>query len=140
MNITYIPFTIDLYDDVYELWQTSEGVGLSGADSKENIELFLTRNPDTNIVAKSDGRIVGSCLGGFDGRRGYIHHLAVADHYRRRGIGSKLVSICLAKLQDSGAQKCHLFIYQDNRGGVEFWKSQGWFGRDELAMMSFNLQ
>ena len=55
MTISYIPFTIDLYEEVYRLWQTSEGVGLSEADSKENIERFIDRNPDTNIVAKVDG-------------------------------------------------------------------------------------
>ena len=69
MTISYKHFTIDLYDEVYQLWQSSEGVGLSEADSRENIEIFLNRNSKTSIVAKIGAGVAGVCLGGFDGRR-----------------------------------------------------------------------
>ena len=75
------------YDKVLTLWRKSEGVGLSDADSNKSIHSYLKRNPGMSFVAKAEGKIVGAVLGGQDGRRGYIHHLAVRDDFRRQGIG-----------------------------------------------------
>lgn len=41
-------------------------------DSKDGIEKFLKRNPDTCFAAEEDGKIVGVIMAGNDGRRGYI--------------------------------------------------------------------
>jgi hypothetical protein len=42
MVITIQPLDIEAYEEVLALWQKSEGVGLSGADSRENIRSYLT--------------------------------------------------------------------------------------------------
>ena len=75
------------YTPVIALWELSDGVGLSSADSPEAIQFYLERNPGMSFVAKQDGMVVGAVLSGHDGRRGYIHHLAVHPDYRRQGIG-----------------------------------------------------
>ena len=136
MNITISPFTIDLYDSVFALWQNCEGVGLSNADSKENIQSYLARNPCMSFVATVDGSVVGTILAGHDGRRGYIHHLAIHPKYRRQGLARQLVDKCLQILQDEGIQKCHIFIFNDNAGGIEFWKSIGWVHRSDISVIS----
>ena len=86
MNIAISPFTIELYDSVLALWQKCEGVGLSDADSREGIQSYLDRNPWMSFVATVDGSVVGAILAGHDGRRGYIHHLAVHPDHRRQGL------------------------------------------------------
>jgi ribosomal protein S18 acetylase RimI-like enzyme len=139
MNIDILPFDIESYDEVFALWQQCEGVGLSNADSPQNIRSYLDRNPGMSFVALSHGKVVGAVLAGHDGRRGYIHHLAVHPHYRRKGLGRQLVKRCLAVLADSGIQKCHLFIFNDNTGGVEFWKSIGWIHRSDISVVSKNI-
>jgi len=136
MNITYTPFTMDLYDHVMNLWKKSEGIGLSGADSKEGIEKYLERNPGMSLVARDLGSVVGSILCGHDGRRGYIHHLAVSPDYRRQGIGRKLVERSLAALQAWGIQKCHIFIFNENYGGIAFWERIGWTFRKDISLIS----
>ncbi|TLN13669.1 N-acetyltransferase, partial [bacterium] len=78
MAIEYRPMTIDDYDEIIELWKTTEGVGLSDADSRRGINLFLQRNPNLSVVARDEDKLVGAVLCGHDGRRGYLHHLAVA--------------------------------------------------------------
>jgi putative acetyltransferase len=128
--------TIDDYDAVLALWQASEGVGLSDADSRESIAGYLTRNPGHSFVAEVDGALVGAVLCGHDGRRGYIHHLAVHPNYRRQGIGQELVTYCLAALREAGIQKCHLFVFDGNRNGRAFWQNIGWTERVELVLMS----
>lgn len=44
--------TIDDYDEVYELWLNTPGMGLNDMDdSKEGIEKYMKRNPNTCFVA-----------------------------------------------------------------------------------------
>ena len=139
-DVTISPFEIRSYDEVYSLWQECEGVGLSGADSRESIEAYLERNPGMSFVAATDFRIVGAVLAGHDGRRGYIHHLAVHPASRRQGIARRLVDRCLAALAASGIRKCHIFIFDSNTDGIAFWESAGWTPRSDIRVISKNIE
>jgi ribosomal protein S18 acetylase RimI-like enzyme len=137
MNLVISHFTLDAYEKVMALWKESDGIGLSGADSKESIRFYLERNPNMSLLAKdTKGALVGAVLCGHDGRRGYIHHLAVRSDCRRQGIGRKLVEEVLSRLQAVGIQKCHLFIINDNVSGIDFWKSLGWTPRTDIGVIS----
>ena len=133
-------FTIDFYEEVIRLWHQCEGIGLSGADSRENIRSFLNRNPGMSFVAFEAGRIVGTVLAGHDGRRGYLYHLAVHPDRRRQGIGQRLVDRTLQALRQAGIQKCHLFVFKENRPGLDFWKAVGWGPRSDLVVLSKTLE
>src|SRR5687768_16369590 len=85
-------------DEVLSFWQNVPGVGLSDADTPEGMLANLRRNPGLSLVVRHEGRIVGAVLCGHDGRRGYLHHLAVAAEYRGQGIGKALVERCLCQL------------------------------------------
>lgn len=63
---------------------------LSKADEKAKIESYLTRSEGMSKVAVIDGKIVGTVLASHDGRRGFIHHMAVLPDYRRNRIGHEL--------------------------------------------------
>ena len=136
MNITVAEFTIDAYEQVYSLWETCEGIGLSSTDSRPSIQIYLERNPGLSLMAHDGPTVVGTILCGHDGRRGYIHHLAVQSAYRRQGIGRLLVDKSLAALQSCGIQKCHLFIFHDNASGIEFWERIGWTYRQDIGVVS----
>ena len=127
------------YEAMYELWLACEGVGLGASDSREQIGLFLARNPGTSFVAEVNGRLAGTILGGHDGRRGYVHHTAVHPDFRRRGMGQQLVTACLNALQAQGILKCHLFVHQTNEAAQAFWRSVGWHDRQDLLLMSLFL-
>jgi len=135
-SIAILPFKIESYDAVRLLWQTCEGLGLSEADSRENIQVFLRRNPGLSFIAQIDDRVVGSLLGAQDGRRGFLYHLAVHPAYRRQGLGRRLVDRCLDRLQEIGIEKCHVFVFAENSAGVEFWKSLDWQPRTDLLVLS----
>lgn len=139
MNVHIIPFIFENYDEVLSLWQRCEGIGLSEADSRQNIRKYLERNPGMSFIAKGQGRIVGAALCGHDGRRGCLHHLAVLPEYRRCGIGKKLADRCLRALQEAGIQKCHLFVFKNNDDGLQFWKKIGWTPRMELSIVSASI-
>ena len=126
------------YEQVSSLWDTTEGMGKSESDSRENVKKYLRRNPGMSFVAeKYDGEIVGTILSGHDGKRAFIYHLAVDKSCRRLGIGKQLVDKCIKKIKTLGIPKCTLFVYETNIGGQKFWKSMKWFVRKELVMMQY---
>jgi ribosomal protein S18 acetylase RimI-like enzyme len=128
------------YKAVMALWTESEGIGLSTSDSLESIEKFLQRNQGLSFVATVEMDIVGAVLCGHDGRRGYLHHLAVARSHRRRGIGRRLVTQSLNALGKRGIEKCHLVVFESNPAARDFWHNIGWTLRKELVMMSAWIQ
>jgi ribosomal protein S18 acetylase RimI-like enzyme len=148
MALMYRSFLAADYDSAHALWSATEGIGLSEADSRENIERFLRYNPGMSFVAVereagsgADSAAGGSALAGAvlcscDGRRGYLHHLVVAPAYRRRGVGRGLVDHCLAALAAAGMRKCHIFVIADNVEGKGFWQRIGWEERTTLLIMS----
>jgi N-acetylglutamate synthase len=133
-------FRINDYGAVFALWRRSEGVGLNESDTPIAIAAFLHRNPRLSFVAEQKGRIIGAVLCGHDGRRGYLHHLAVSKRHRQHGIGRQLVSVCLAKLGKVGIHKCNIFIYANNAAGMKFWEHAGWSLRTELRLMQIRLE
>jgi ribosomal protein S18 acetylase RimI-like enzyme len=128
------------YDRMIELWKRTPGIGLSDADSRENINRFLDRNPGLSFVCEIDQKITGTVLCGHDGRRGYIYHLAVDDRFRKIGIGKELVAQSLDRLRRQGIMKCHLFLYNDNDTAIQFYESTGWRKRGNLLIYSKDLQ
>jgi len=138
-GVAIAEFSMRDYDEVIALWRaSSEGVGLSAADAPERIATYLARNPGMSFTAREEqtGRLAGAVLCGHDGRRGYLHHLAVRPDLRGRGIGRALAGRCLDALAREGIDKCHLFVFRENQAGIAFWEHAGWKERGDLLVMS----
>ncbi len=135
-NISIREMQPDDYDRIYQLWINTTGMGISDADSYQNIAKFLNRNPGLSFVACNNDKVIGTILCGHDGRRGYIYHVAVAENHRGRGIGQMLVSNSLKRLKNEGIQKCHIFVFPENEIGNAFWKAIGWTRRDDIYLYS----
>ncbi len=136
MTITYRTMTLADYQAVYDLWKSTPGIGLSEADSRGEIDKFLKYNPGRCFVALDGDELVGAIMCGCDGRRGYLHHLAVRPEYRKQGIGRQLVEECMAALRAGGIDKAHIFVFKDNESGKVFWRNAGWQEREDLVIMS----
>ena len=135
MGIQIEAMRIDDFDAVMALWKASEGVGFNEMDTQPCIASYLERNPGMSFVARENGKLIGAVLCGHDGRRGYMHHLAVAAECRKRGIGRGLVAACFAELAKIGMVKCNIFVYAHNAEGQAFWKREGWNPRVDLLVM-----
>ena len=132
--------TIDDYDRVAALWAGIKGFGIRSIDdSREGIERFLRRNPNTSVVAEMDGRIVGSILCGHDGRRGCFYHVCVAEAYRNHGIGKAMATECMQRLKAEQISKVSLMAFRDNALGNAFWHEEGWTLRDDTNTYDFVL-
>src|SRR5512146_1909954 len=99
-TLTFSELTIADYGEVIALWQALEGIALSAADTPERIASYLVRNPGLSFVARHRGQVVGALLCGHDGRRGYLHHVAVREDWRHQGIGAALVRLALNGLKE----------------------------------------
>jgi len=125
--------SIDDYEEIYDLWISTPGMGLNDIDdSKAGIEKYLKRNPNTCFAAVVYGKIAGVILSGHDGRRGYIHHTAVSIANRNQGIGSALVDSALKALQEEGIHKAALVVFERNEIGNTFWEHKGFCIRKDL--------
>lgn len=128
------------YDKVYDLWMSCAGMGLNNIDdSRDGIEKFLNRNPDTCFVAEIDTIIAGVILTGNDGRRGYIYHTAVNPQYRKQGIAHRLVEDAIKALKECGINKVALVVFDRNESGNAFWESLGFSVRDDLIYRNKSL-
>lgn len=132
MNIRLM--TIADYDAVYALWLSCEGMGLNNLDdSKDGIERFLMRNPDTCFVAVQNGEISGVIIAGNDGRRGYIYHTAVKPSCRNKGVAAALVEKVVDALKRNGINKVALVVFDKNKNGNAFWEKIGFTQRNDLV-------
>ena len=135
MEYTTRLVTIEDYDEIFALWNSTEQSrrALNPVDdSREGIERYLKRNPDTCFAAVSEGRIVGVILSGHDGRRGIIHHMCVHPACRRMGIAAHLVSLAEEALKKEGIHKVFGLVFIDNDAANAFWEKQGYSLRTNL--------
>jgi ribosomal protein S18 acetylase RimI-like enzyme len=123
------------YKSVYELWKSIEkGVHVGRSDTPVEIEKKIARDPELFLVAEVDGAIIGSVIGGYDGRRGLIYHLAVAASFRGRGIGSCLMDEVESRLRSKGCLKCYLLVVEGNVEAEQYYQQRGWQHMDTVRL------
>jgi ribosomal protein S18 acetylase RimI-like enzyme len=122
------------YPAVIDLWQNAgPGIHVRRSDQPEQIELKLQRDPDLFLIAEEEAQIVGAVLGGFDGRRGFMYHLAVAESHRRQGIGLALMEELERRLRAKGCIRYYLLVTKDNESAMQFYEAYGWQRMDLFA-------
>ena len=121
------------YRAIVELWEAS-GIHVGPSDTRRELERSRRRDADLFLVAEERGRIVGVVLGRYDGRRGWIHHLAVDAGQRHRGIGGRLVAELERRLVRKGCAKVNLHVVPENADVCEFYERLG-YGRRNLIFM-----
>jgi ribosomal protein S18 acetylase RimI-like enzyme len=130
----------DDYPRVKELWENAgPGIQVRISDEPEEIRKKISRDPDLFLVAEVGGRLVGTVIGGFDGRRGMIYHLAVDSSAREHGIGSMLMDEVERRLKTKGCVKCYLMVTNENTPAMEFYKKRGWMHMDRVQIFGKDL-
>ena len=115
------------YSAVRALWENIErGVRLGRSDTAEEIDKKAAHDPVLFLLAETDDKIVGTVIGGYDGRRGLLYHLAVAQTYRYQGIGGQLMDEIEKRLHAKGCLKCYLLVTTENDEAMHYCEKRGW--------------
>jgi ribosomal protein S18 acetylase RimI-like enzyme len=115
------------YQSVYSVWgSVGKGIHLSFSDQFEELEKLVQKSPGLFFVAEDGNRIIGTVMGGFDGRRGLIYHLAVLPEYQNLHIGTRLLARVEEALYKAGCLKIYLFIVPENMDRADFYEKRGY--------------
>ena len=121
-------------DDVVRLWKSVFSNDPPWNEPTTVIRRKMDVQPELFLVAVLDGLVVGTTLAGFDGCRGWIHHVAVDPGARRRGVGSLLVREAATRLGEVGCPKLNLQVRDSNESAVRFYESLGFSVEDRVSM------
>ena len=139
VQIREFQFPVD-YQQVYDLWASIErGVRVGRSDTPDEIQKKISRDPDLFLVAECENKIIGTVIGGYDGRRGLIYHLAVNASFRGQGIGSRLMDEVESRLRGKGCLKCYLLVASDNTEVEPYYKHRGWLHMEDIHLFGKNL-
>jgi ribosomal protein S18 acetylase RimI-like enzyme len=128
------------YETVRALWEGIEkGVRLGRSDTPGEIQKKLERDPELFLVAENAGEIIGTVIGGYDGRRGVLYHLAVAAGHREQGVGEGLLTEVEKRLRAKGCIRCYLLVTNDNLEAARFYEKRGWKSMDYLSVFGKDL-
>lgn len=128
------------FESALTFWRHAQGMGTSGIETGEMLATFLKRNPGLSFKITDRDEIIATILCGHDGRRGYLHHLAIAPGYSNQHVGRALIDRSLRGLEHRGIRRCHIFISAQNKGGPEFWKSIDWAEQGDLTVFSHDIE
>jgi len=128
------------YEQAARLWQSMDkGAHFSRSDVPAEIEKKLSRDPDLFLVAELDGELAGTVIGGFDGRRGMVYHLAVAASHRRRGVAGALLRELEKRLAAKGCIRSFLLVHANNEEARALYQKHNWVLLDEDVVYSKDL-
>lgn len=129
------------YKAVCSLWKNAgPGIQIRRSDSPDEIQKKIARDPDLFLVAEFDGKLIGTVIGGFDGRRGLIYHLAVDASLRERGIGAMLMEEVENRLKTKGCIKSYLLVTTENEKAMRFYEKRGWSRMDSVYLYGKDLE
>ena len=132
-------FRLEDYSSVFELWKEA-GLEIRPGDDLDGVRLKLERDPDLFLVAEEAGLIIGSVIGGWDGRRGFVWHLATKPGYQRKGIGRALVRQVEERLRKKGAVIVYAMILTRNKRSRDFFTAYGYENRGDQVIVRKDLR
>jgi ribosomal protein S18 acetylase RimI-like enzyme len=128
------PYREDDLTDVVNLWEAVFPDDPPRNDPKTVVARKLKVQRDLFLVGHLEGRLVATVMAGFDGYRGWIYHLAVADDLRRTGFGRWMMQVAEDKLRDLGCPKVNLQVRSSNKAVIDFYKKLGYRIEERASM------
>lgn len=122
--------------DLIKLWHAVFPDDPSHNEPSKVIEAKLAID-NLIFIAEHEGLIIGACMAGYDGHRGWLYAVAVCNEQRRSGVGSALVQHAIQALKVMGCIKVNLQIRATNTEVTTFYKSLGFIIEERLSMGTF---
>jgi ribosomal protein S18 acetylase RimI-like enzyme len=123
---------------VVQLWKDCNLV-VPWNDPHRDILRKLRVQPELFLVGFVSDELVAAIMAGYEGHRGWLNYLAVAQHFRRQGLGRKMVAEAEARLREMGCPKINIQIRTGNTEVIEFYRRVG-FKPDDVVSMGRRLE
>lgn len=120
------PMEPEDYSACWRIWQRSGDSAVRSGEGESGVRRFLKHNPRLNWVAWQEGTIVGGVLAGSDGWRGYVHHLAVDQAFRRQGVAGALMVKVITTLEEMGIPQIEVTVPAHCSDGQLFFLGCNW--------------
>ncbi|MFM7197917.1 MAG: GNAT family acetyltransferase [Chloroflexota bacterium] len=112
-------------EGVVTLWETT-GIARPWLDLRAEIREKRRRDRKLFLVATVRGSIIGAVMGAYDGRRGWVYHLAIAPAQQRRGVGTAMMAALESRMARVGVIKVNLQVRTDNAAVEAFYLGLGY--------------
>jgi ribosomal protein S18 acetylase RimI-like enzyme len=103
-------------------------------DPRKDIQRKLTVQPELFLVGVLGSELVATVMAGYDGHRGWVNYLAVAEKHRRRGFGKILIQYVEACLKDLGCPKLNMQVRATNRAVLAFYERLGYAEEHNISL------
>lgn len=90
--------------------------------------------PELFLVGLYDEQLVATAIGGYDGYRGWVYHVATDPAFRCLGFGRQIMGEIERRLRAMGCPKLNLQVRATNKEVVAFYRSIG-YSQDEVVSM-----
>jgi ribosomal protein S18 acetylase RimI-like enzyme len=127
------PYASGDHNQVVSLWKAVFPDDPPWNDPASMICRKLTIQPDLFLVGRIDDQIIATVMAGFDGVRGWIHHLAVHPEYRRKGIATALMRSAEHGLAALGCPKVNLQVRATNAVVISFYRTLGYAVEERVS-------
>ena len=138
MNLNLRPFRPSDESAVIALWREC-GFAASRNDQRKDIARKMQVSPELFIVGEVGGEVIGSCMAGYEGHRGWINYLAVHPAHQRRGYATALMREAERLLRSVGCPKINLQVRTSNSSVIAFYESIG-FSDDSVISLGKRLE
>lgn len=109
---------------VIALWHAC-GLVVPQNNPKRDIVRKLRVNPELFLVGDLDGKIIATCMAGYEGHRGWINYLAVAPEHQRKGFAREIMQHAESLLREAGCPKINLQVRSTNAAVIAFYEQIG---------------
>jgi ribosomal protein S18 acetylase RimI-like enzyme len=123
--------------DLIALWQRC-GLIVPWNNPLADIARKTADSAELFFIGRIAGRLVASCMAGYDGHRGWIYYLAVLPEWQRHGLAARLVGHAENRLAELGCPKVDLMVRERNEEVIAFYRSIG-YGLDPVSVLSKRL-
>jgi ribosomal protein S18 acetylase RimI-like enzyme len=139
MDMTEYEFTIRPYaapdrEAVVALWRLVFTDDRPWNEPSDVIARKRSVQADLFLVGVLGEQVAGTVLAGFDGVRGWVHHLAVLPELQRKGFASLLMDRAEEGLIELGCPKLNLQVRGSNAEVIAFYESRGHSVEDVISL------
>lgn len=133
MKMIIRPYQSSDNEKLIQLWSDC-GLVVSHNNPIRDINRKLRVNPEMFLVGELDGKLIASCMAGYEGHRGWINYLAVSPSFQRKGHANEIMKAAEKLLNDAGCPKINLQVRTTNHTVIEFYKSIGYIVDDVISL------